>query len=198
MISMKNTYYLTSFVAGGVLMAMEILIAKLIGPYFGGSLYVWAATIGTTLIGLATGYYFSGILCKKENLKNILLKITIITAIFISILPWFSGFIMNLFIASEVKTGIILSTLIFNFPLFFLFGLYSPIIINLLTVDISNSGSVAGKIYGISTISGVFFMLILAVFVLPKIGMYLPVYICAFLMLIIAGLQFLNLNTNEK
>ena len=180
-------------------MAMEVLVAKLIGPHFGASLYVWAATIGTTLIGLATGYYLSGLISEKENLSKNLFKITAATAVYIIILPFFSEMIMNALISLEVRTGIIISTLLFNFPLFALFGLFSPIIIELINRKNKDlAGNHAGFIYGVSTISGVVFMLIIGIFILPTIGMYPPVYGCGFLLLLVALVQFLNLKKNEE
>ncbi len=41
-------------------MAVELVGAKLLAPYFGTSLYVWAAALGTTLGGLTLGYFFGG------------------------------------------------------------------------------------------------------------------------------------------
>lgn len=179
-------------------MAMEILVAKLIGPYFGASLYVWAATIGTTLIGLATGYYYAGKLCDKPNLDQNLFKITLITAVFVLVLPMLSGFVMNALLGLEVKMGIILSTLIFNFPLFFLFGLYSPIIIQLMSKSDENAGNVAGRIYGLSTISGVVFMIVLGVFILPNFNMYISVYGCGIILLITSLTFYLKKKNIEE
>ena len=179
-------------------MAMEILVAKLIGPYFGASLYVWAATIGTTLIGLAAGYYYSGIICEKPELNKSLFKISLITGAYILILPLFSGLVMDALISLEVKTGIIISTLLFNLPLFISFGLYSPIIIQLLSTSVNDAGSFAVRIYGLSTITGVLFMIILGVFILPSIGMYPPVYGCGILMILVSFIQYLNLKKSEK
>lgn len=198
MFSDRNIYYLTSIVVGGCLMAMEILIAKLIGPYFGASLYVWAATIGTTMLGLALGYYYGGVLSEKPNLANTIFKSTLILSIYILITPLLSGLIMDSLISLEVKTGIIISTLIFNFPLFVLFGLFSPMIIQILTTSIEESGNYSGVIYGLSTISGVVFMIILGVYILPSIGMYPPVYFCGILILMVSMLHYFKLKRNEK
>lgn len=179
-------------------MAMEILVAKLIGPYFGSSLYVWAATIGTTLIGLATGYYYAGKLCEKPNLDLQLFKITLVTAVFILVLPFLSGLIMEALMGLEVKMGIILSTLIFNFPLFFLFGLYSPIIIQLMSNSDNNAGDIAGRIYGLSTLSGVVFMVVLGVFILPNYSMYISVYGCGLMMLVTSFTYYFKKENSEK
>ena len=171
-------------------MASELLVPKLIGPYFGASLFVWSATIGTTLIGLAGGYYYSGILSEKENLIKKLLLLSSVTAIYLLFLPLFSKAIMNALVKMEVLRGILISTLLFNLPLFFLFGIYSPLIIQLISRDIEDAGNVAGKVYGLSTLSGVLFMIVTGIYLVHRIGASLSMYIMSTLMFMATILLF--------
>ena len=54
---MTNLFiYLTVVVSGGSILAIEILGARVLGPYYGASLYLWTALIGVTLAALGTGY----------------------------------------------------------------------------------------------------------------------------------------------
>ena len=46
-------------------MAVELMGAKLVAPFYGGSLYVWTAVLAITLLGLTLGYYIGGQLAKK-------------------------------------------------------------------------------------------------------------------------------------
>ena len=46
-------------------MAVELLGAKMMAPFFGSSLYVWASILGVTLGGLAIGYFSGGFLSEK-------------------------------------------------------------------------------------------------------------------------------------
>ena len=48
-------------------MAAELLGAKMLAPYFGSSLYVWATVLAITLGGLAAGYFMGGILSYKSK-----------------------------------------------------------------------------------------------------------------------------------
>ena len=61
---MKKHWYLfpVLLVEGGSLMAVELLGAKLVAPFYGNSLYVWTAVLGISVLGLTAGYYFGGIL----------------------------------------------------------------------------------------------------------------------------------------
>jgi hypothetical protein len=166
----NNILYSLSFIAGGVLLASELLMAKLISPYFGTSFYVWAATIGATLSGLAVGYLFSGILSTGGQLTKKLILLFTITGFYLCFLPLIGSLVMNTLLKTSLITGIILSTSILDFPLFLLFGCFSPIIIQGIHSSDSNAGNVSGRIFGISTISGVLFLIITGVYLLPGIG----------------------------
>ena len=43
------------FIAGGVLLGLEIASSRVLAPFFGNSLYVWGSLIGVVLAGLSTG-----------------------------------------------------------------------------------------------------------------------------------------------
>ena len=49
------------FIAGGVLLGLEIASSRVMAPFFGNSLYVWGSLIGIVLAGLSTGYWLGGI-----------------------------------------------------------------------------------------------------------------------------------------
>ena len=51
---------LAVIVSGGSVLAVEILGTRLIGPFYGGSLYLWSALIGITLGALSLGYALGG------------------------------------------------------------------------------------------------------------------------------------------
>jgi hypothetical protein len=193
----RKIYYFTSIIAGGVLLASELLVTRLIGPFFGASLYVWAATIGTTLAGLATGYYYAGKVSGNPDLRALLIKITLISSVYLLVLPFFSSLVMRMLMGLEIIPGILISTLIFNLPLFFLMGLFSPTIIQLLSRSDEDAGNYAGKIYGLSTISGVIFITLTGIYLLPTIGSKFSLVVCAALMFITAVIQFLYSRTNE-
>ena len=64
-------FYIVSCLEGAAVMIGELAGAKLIAPFYGNSLYVWTSVLGTTLIGLASGYYLGGIVSKKYGLQLI-------------------------------------------------------------------------------------------------------------------------------
>src|SRR3989304_5626186 len=54
------------FVAGAVVMALEIMGSRLLAPVFGDSVFVWGSLIGVIMASLALGYYVGGRLADRE------------------------------------------------------------------------------------------------------------------------------------
>ena len=62
MIKIRTLLLFFAFFEGFCVMAVGLFSAKLIAPYFGGSLYVWASVLGITLLSLMIGYYSGGLI----------------------------------------------------------------------------------------------------------------------------------------
>ena len=57
----------TAVLAGALVMAIQVLGARAVAPFFGVSLFVWTALIAVTLLALAAGYLIGGILADRKN-----------------------------------------------------------------------------------------------------------------------------------
>ena len=60
------------FIAGGVLLGLEIASSRVLAPFFGNSLYVWGSLIGIVLAGLSTGYWLGGIMADRYPTPRLL------------------------------------------------------------------------------------------------------------------------------
>ena len=58
---------LTSLTGGSLIMVVEVLGSKVIGPFFGVSLFVWTSLIAVTMIALAGGYAFGGFMSDRRG-----------------------------------------------------------------------------------------------------------------------------------
>ncbi len=47
---------LVVFMAGAIVMGLEIITSRIITPVFGSTVYTWGSLIGIILIGLSLGY----------------------------------------------------------------------------------------------------------------------------------------------
>ncbi|HXW00195.1 MAG TPA: spermine synthase, partial [Anaerolineae bacterium] len=56
----KGYLLLTVFVSGMTTLGVELSASRLIDPFFGNSLVIWAAIIGLMLLYLTAGYVIGG------------------------------------------------------------------------------------------------------------------------------------------
>jgi len=167
---MKYTLLLISFIGGGSVMFCELIGAKLVAPYFGTSLYVWAAAIGITLAALSIGYFLGGEISKKINSSVPLFWILLSTGILVLFMSVIGKAIMSSTLSLSVQSGATFSLLIFMAPPLILFGIISPVIIKLLTVDVNLSGKISGLVFAVSTIGGIIFTFLTGFYFLPNFG----------------------------
>jgi len=151
-------------------MAVEIMSAKIIAPYFGNSIYVWAAVLATTLLGLAGGYFFGGNLSIKNNARKTLFKVSFIGAFLTIILPFTSTFILQNTLNLGLQLGTIIAAFFILFPIVFCFGMVSPLIIFLTSQQYKNSGKNASVVYTVSTVGGILFALLTGLYLVTTMG----------------------------
>lgn len=156
-------------------MACELIGAKMLAPYFGTSLYVWAAALGLTLGGLMTGYFLGGIISKRfsDNVK-LLFWVLILAGCTLFIMPFTSKWIMDLTLHLSLQVGAMLSLLVFMFPPLVFMGMVSPIIINILTEEAKLAGNRAGNVYAISTLGGILVTFLMGFYIIPTFGIRQP------------------------
>src|SRR5579883_3645333 len=75
------------FVAGACSLAVEVSASRLLAPYFGDTLFVWANLIGLILLYLTIGYYLGGRIADRYPRAGVFYTLTIIAALFIAIIP---------------------------------------------------------------------------------------------------------------
>jgi predicted membrane-bound spermidine synthase len=168
---------LAGFISGGAVMAVELLSAKIIAAWYGNSLYVWSAVLAITLGGLATGYFLGGYLSLKNNRRFILLAALIAVSLLVFLMPVISSMIMESTLKISLKTGIVISCLVFVFPPLLCFGLVSPLIIGVIEQRINEPGKVSGIVYSISTVGGILFTFLTGYFFIPYCGLKQTSYI---------------------
>src|SRR5437588_7945158 len=78
------------FVAGACSLAVELSASRLLAPYFGTSLFVWANLIGLILLYLTIGYYIGGRLADRYPRPAVLYLLTICASILIGLIPFIS------------------------------------------------------------------------------------------------------------
>ena len=176
--------FLTAFIEGAAIMAIEILGAKLIAPFYGSSLYVWSATLAITLSALALGYFIGALISDKFQEITILFYILLIAGLMTGLMNKIAFWIMSETINLDVKTGSILSLLVFIFIPLMLLGTSSPIIINQLSKINGKAGKNSGLVYAISTIGGVISTFSIGFYFIANYGVKTSCVLTAFLLVL--------------
>lgn len=170
----RKLYFLLSFIEGGCVMATELLGAKMLAPYFGSSLNVWASVLAITLGGLAAGYFLGGMLSFKSKNPLTLFYVLLGAAAFTILMPFSSKFILWAIGMNSLDPAVIVSSICILFPPVFMMGMVSPLIIRAVTIDVDQSGKAAGAIYAISTVGGIIATFAFGFYVIPEFGLTTP------------------------
>lgn len=184
MIMFKKFLFFLSFLEGSAVMASELLGAKMIAPFFGGSMYVWAAVLGVTLFALMSGYYLGGYISEKTKRPDLVYWVIIIAGLFLIIMPYTSVWIMEQTINMDVRWGSTTSLLVFMFPPLLFMGMTSPILINMINDKVDTTGRSAGSIYAISTLGGILATFLVGFYLLPEFGIKWPCFIFGVLLIL--------------
>ena len=183
---------LVAFFEGGAVMAVELVGAKMIAPFYGNSLYVWTAVLATTLAGLAGGYFFGGYVSEKKDPQRSLFIILTIAAIITALMPFTATKVMTATLSMGLKSGTVTSSLVFLFPPLFCFGMISPLIVRCLSSKIEMVGRAAGNVYAISTVGGIIFTFITGFYLIPGAGLKTSTYIMAAIIAVFPAIFFLG------
>ena len=161
------------FFTGAVTLSLEVLASRIMTPYFGVSLYIWAGILSITLVFLALGYHFGGRISRgrpQAALQMLLLIAPVIAAlslvlaalIYPLLFPPLSG--LNLILASFLG-GIILLAV----PLVVLSAM-NPLLIALARDECAAGDGGAGRVFFISTIGSVAGVVLTAFVMIPNLS----------------------------
>jgi len=149
------------FVCGASVMGVEMAASRLLRPFFGDSILIWANIIGLILIYLTLGYYLGGRWADRDPRAVTLYRIVAWAGFAIGVLPYIARPFLQLAIPAlerfNAGLGFIsfAGTLILFVTPVTLLGCVSPFAIRLSTRDVSSSGSTAGKLYALSTFGSI-------------------------------------------
>ena len=161
--------YGTVTITGAAVMILELLGTRIIGPFYGVSLYVWSSLIAVTLIALALGYFIGGH-CADRFPGIRLGHVILFSALATMLIPFLSGPVLLLTNSLDLRAGAFVSALLlFTLPLTAL-AMVGPYVIKHATRDLSGVGTASGTVYAVSTIGSVAGTLLLGFYLLPLFG----------------------------
>jgi predicted membrane-bound spermidine synthase len=164
------------FIGGMASLALEMLGPRLMAPFFGTSLFIWANQIGFTLIYLSLGYYIGGRVADRHPSMRLLCAITAVAALFTGLIPFISGPVLNaaaIALNGEIPNVFVGSlftvVLLFSVPTILL-GMVSPFAIRLTLSGVGSAGRAAGNLYALSTVGSIIGAFLPVLVLIPDLG----------------------------
>jgi spermidine synthase len=165
-----------AFVVGSASLGAEIGAARLLAPYFGASTIIWANTIATVLVALSIGYWVGGKLADRRGDLAGLCAVVMVAGVLLAAVPFAANPFLHLSVKAlgALSVGGFLGSLVAVLALVavpvLLLGCVAPYA-NRLAVDrVTETGTVTGHLYAISTAGSLVGTFAAALLLIPLIG----------------------------
>ncbi|MEM7033685.1 MAG: fused MFS/spermidine synthase [Chloroflexota bacterium] len=189
----SNRYlYITVFASGMSILGVELSASRLLDPFFGNSLIIWANLIGLVLLYLSVGYALGGRWADKDPRPSTFFQIIAWGAFLSGLVPVVSRPILSLSVSgfAAYSGGVLLGSLLavlllLSVPLTLL-AMASPFAIRLAVTDVDRAGQTAGAIYAWSTIGSILGTFLPVLVLIPNIGTRLTFMVFSITLQVIA------------
>jgi spermidine synthase len=164
------------FVVGAGSLGAEIAAVRLLAPSFGASTIVWANTIGVVLVALSLGYWLGGRLADRRPDMRGLCLLALVAAGLLALVPFAADPLLDVAvdaldeISAGAFAGSLLAVLVLVAVPVLLLGAVSPYALRLAVSSVEEAGSVAGRLYAVSTAGSLVGTLGSALLLIPLIG----------------------------
>jgi len=184
---MSLLIYFAVIVSGASVLAIEMLGTRILGPFYGVSLYLWSALISVTLAALSLGYSIGGRWADRGPTLGRFAMLLGVAGLWICLIPWLRSPIL---VAAEplgLRTAVLIAATLLFFPPLALLGMVSPYAIRLKATRVETVGTTAGNLFAVSTIASVISAVATGFLLIPNVGVYSLVTIIGVALLVAAA-----------
>lgn len=169
--SAKNLYLtVLVFVSGAAVLAVELLGTRVLGPFYGVSLYLWTAQITVALLALSVGYAVGGRLADRGPRLERLCQVLLGAGAWLLVLPWLRDPVLRLSEPLGLRAAVLVASLLLFAPPLTLLGVVAPYAIRLRASSLDEVGRTAGNLYALSTVGSVLAALLTGFWLVPYVG----------------------------
>ena len=164
------------FAVGTGSLGAEIAAVRLLAPYFGASTVVWANTIGVVLVALSIGYWLGGRLADRRPEMRGLCLLALSAAGLLALVPFAADPLLDIAVDAldSISAGAFVGSLVGVLGLVavpvLLLGAVSPYALRLAVSSVEEAGTVAGRLYALSTAGSLVGTLTSALLFIPLVG----------------------------
>jgi len=160
------------FFTGAAVLALEVLASRIMTPYFGVSLYIWAGILSITLAFLAAGYHLGGVWCGKfapARLRWLFHLLPVAAAASVlaacAVYPWWFPALAQ---ANLIAGSFVASAVLLALPLVGLSAM-NPLLIALRASNAAGGDAGAGRVFFVSTAGSVAGVVVTAFWIIPTL-----------------------------
>jgi spermidine synthase len=181
-----------AFVVGSASLGAEIGAARLLAPYFGASTIIWANTIATVLVALAVGYALGGKLADRRGDLTGLCSVVMVAGVLLAAVPFAGDPFLHLSVRAlgALSVGGFLGSLVAVLTLVavpvLLLGTVAPYANRLALGRVTETGTVTGHLYAISTVGSLVGTFAAALLMIPLIGTHRTFLVFALALTVVA------------
>lgn len=189
--SFRYFLMLTTALCGALVMVVEVLGARVIGPFFGVSLFVWTALITVTLMSLSIGYALGGHLADRHPSPDWLYGIILVSGLLVALVPALKSVVIQATVPVGLRMGALLSATILFGPALLLLGCVSPYVVRIATRELGQLGRTVGILYALSTVGSMIGTALAGYLIIAYIGVSRAFQLCGGLLILLGVIYFL-------
>ena len=152
------------------MLAIEILGTRILGPFYGVSLFLWSALITVTLVALSAGYVIGGRLADRKPRESRIYLLLAGAGLWTVLIPWITHPVLALAEPLGLRVAVLVAAFLLFAPPLTLLGMVSPYAIRVRASSMEIVGRTAGDLYAISTLGSVAAALLTGFILIPNVG----------------------------
>lgn len=179
--------------AGAITMVFEIVGSRVLGPYFGASIFVWTSLIGIIMGSLSLGYWLGGKFSEKQSSFKFLSWMLLLAGFFIFLNAIGHDYVLTRIIKyiPDFRFKTVVSVIILFAPASVFLGMVLPYAVKLKIESIRTSGSLIGNLYALSTIGSIIGTFLAGFILVPAFGFSNILFALAVILVLIAMINFI-------
>ncbi|MCD4731677.1 MAG: fused MFS/spermidine synthase [Bacteroidales bacterium] len=179
--------------AGTITMVFEIVGSRVLGPYFGASIFVWTSLIGIIMGSLSLGYWLGGKFSEKQSSFRFLSWMLLLAGFFIFLNAIGHDYVLARIIKyiPDFRFKTVVSVIILFAPASVFLGMVLPYAVKLKIESIRTSGSLIGNLYALSTIGSIIGTFMAGFILVPAFGFSNILFALSVILVLIALADFI-------
>lgn len=180
--------------AGTITMVFEIVGSRVLGPYFGASIFVWTSLIGIIMGSLSLGYWLGGKFSEKSSSFKFLSWMLLAAGLFIFLNAIGHDYVIKRIIkyVPDFRLKTVISVLILFGPASIFLGMVLPYAIKLKIETIQTSGAIIGNLYALSTIGSIIGTFLAGFILVPVFGFNNILFVLSFILIVLPLFDFIR------